>query len=149
MAPSLLHGLGHQLLFKSLLPVFSLAGEISTLCVLSGCISACWPSLPPEAGLLFLAQEGGEEGGQGTGWSLLWRLLVDCPASWPHAGKKRRKQSGPSEWPVPSRVWGPTAPSSLLYKQSKLQWIWKSSYSRASTPQPHQPIPGELILRAA
>lgn len=91
----------------------------------------------------------GRRGGQGTGWSLLWRLLVDCPVSWPHAGKKRRKQSGPSEWPVPSRVWGPTAPSSLLHKQSKLQWIWKSLYFRASTPQPHQPIPGELILRPA
>lgn len=41
MAPSLLYGLGHQPLSKSLLPVFSLAREISTLCVLSGCISAC------------------------------------------------------------------------------------------------------------
>lgn len=29
-------------------------------------------------------------------------LLGDCLASWPHAGKKRRKQSGPSEQLVPA-----------------------------------------------
>lgn len=57
-------------------------------------IGACpWP-LAPEAGPLFLSQEGGVGGGQGTGWRLLKGLLGECLASWPRVKKKERKPSG-------------------------------------------------------
>lgn len=57
-------------------------------------------------------------------------LLGDCLASWPHAGKKRRKQSGPS------REWGPAVPSSPLHTRR----INKANCRRSRSPW----IPGPL-----
>lgn len=51
------------------------------------------PAPGPRLGPVFLSQEGGAEGGQGTGWRLLEELLGKCLASWPRVKKKERKQS--------------------------------------------------------
>lgn len=113
----------------------------------SGCIPACYPPSPwTEAGLLFLSQEGGEGGGQGTGWSLLWGFWE---TAW-FPGLKLKRKGGSRVAPVECGAQQPPVPTPHKeHKQSKLQKAWKSLNSRASTPQPLPPSPWELILRLA
>lgn len=49
--------------------------------------------LATEASPVFLSQEGGAGGGQGTGWRVLEGLLGERLASWPRVKKKERKPS--------------------------------------------------------